>query len=304
MSLTWTELQRKSVRLSGDVTPSAAEQFKQDLNTGYHLFNNKLARYWSRKQQFANIRAGQGQYQTPIDSIRVIGIVISVSETYQIPVKEVRSEYEWRQITSYPYNSNWPAFYFVLGNDQIALWPTPSQDVENGMRFYYQQDDYDLSIEDLIGSAQTTPVTVTVAKDSPTVTASSAIFTPQMTGLQFQVRGVPNLTWYEIVDVPNSTTLTLKSAFVGQSGTGIDFRIGQMPIFPGQYHDSIINYALYLYFSGKGNETRSQQHLGLFNSVVEDAIEMYSSSTEGNVITDDDGYTNSWFLTPLPPPGV
>lgn len=304
MGLTWTELQQKAIRLSGDNTASATEQFKQDLNTGYHLFNNKLSRYWSRKQQFTDLIAMEGLYQVPIDSIRVIGVTIAVSQTYKIPLKEIRSEYKWRQIVSVPYQSNWPAYYFMLGNDQIALWPTPSQDVTNGMRFYYQQDDYDLSVEDTVGSEQSPAVTVTVTKNSATVTASSAVFTPQMVGLHFQVRGVTNLTWYEIVDVPDSTTLTLKTPFVGISGSGLDFRVGQMPIFPSQYHDSIINYALYLYFSGKGNETRSQQHLNLFNGAVDDAVEMYSSSTEGNVITEDDAYLNAWYLTPLPPPGV
>lgn len=304
MALTWTELQQKGVRLSKDTTPSTLEQLQQDMNTGYHLFNNKLARYWSRKQQFTDLFANQQIYQVPIDSIRVIGIVISVSETYKIPVKEIRSEYEWRQITSYPYQSNWPAYYFMIGNDKIALWPTPSQYVANGMMFYYQQDDFDLSVEDLVSTAQSPVVTASVVKDSPIITASSAVFSPQMKGLSFQVTGVTNLTWYEIVEVPDATTLTLKSSFVGPTGSGLSFRVGQLPIFPPQYHDSIVNYGLYLYFSGKGNETRAQQHLGLFNAAVDDAVKMFSSSTEGNVISDADAFVNAWFLTPLPPPGA
>lgn len=304
MSLTWTELQKKAVRLSRDTTGNTLEQLKQDMNTGYHLFNNKLGRYWSRKQQFTDLFEQQQIYQVPIDSIRVIGIVIAVSDTYQIPVKEIRSEFEWRQITAYPYQSNWPAYYFMIGNDEVALWPTPSQDVVNGMRFYYQQDDFDLSIDDVVSTEQNPVVTITATKDSPTITASSAIFTPQMKGLYFQATGVTNLTWYEIVDVPDSTHITLKSAFVGITGSGLSFRIGQLPIFPGQYHDSIVNYALYQYFSSKGNEARASQHLALFDASVEDAIEMFSSSTEGNVLTDDDNYVNAWFLTPLPPPGV
>lgn len=304
MSLTWTDLQNKAVRLSRDTTPSTLEQLKQDMNTGYHLFNNRLSRYWSRKQQFTDLITGQMIYQTPVDSIRVEVIVISVSETYQIPVKEIRSEFEWRQITAYPYNSNWPAYYFVLGTDEVALWPTPSQDVANGLRFVYQQDDFDLSVDDTISSEQTPVVTCTLVNGSAEVESSSAIFTPQMKGLWFQGTGVTNLTWYEIVDVPDSTHIILKSAFVGISGSGLSFRVGQIPIFPGQYHDSIVNYSLYLYFSGKGDEIRGAQHLGLFEASVNGAVESYSSSTQGNVLTDDDSYVNAWFLTPLPPPGV
>lgn len=304
MSLTWTQLQKKAVRLSRDTTPATLEQLQQDMNTGYHMFNNKLARYWSRKQQFTDLIPGQGIYQTPVDSIRVETIVIAVSNTYQIPVKEIRSEFEWRQITAYPYSSNWPAYYFVIGTDEVALWPTPSQAVTNGLRFVYQQDDFDLSVEDIVSSEQSPAVTATFTNGSATVTASSSIFTPQMNGLWIQNTGVTNLTWYEIVDVPNSTTLTLKSAFVGTSGSGQSFTIGQIPIIPSPYQDAIINYALYQYFGGKGNDVRSQQHLNLFNASVSDAMEAYSSSTQGNVLTDGDNYVNAWFLTPLPPPGV
>lgn len=298
--LTWTQLQTKFVRLARDTSPATLEQGKQDMNTGYALFNAKLSRYFSRKQQFTDILENQGIYQTPVDSVRVIGMTVSVSNTYQIPIKEIRSEYEWRQIISYPYNSNWPAYYFMIGNDELQLWPTPSQDVVNGLRFYYQQQDHDLSVEDVTSAT----ITVTMVNGTPTVAASGAIFTTQMKGLWFQVTGVTDLTWYEIVDVPDTQTLTLKSAFVGISGSGLSFRVGQMPIIPSEYHDAMVDYALNEFFSSKGNEQRASKHEQRFNAMVTDAIASYSSSSEGNVITLDDEYVNSWFITPLPPPGL
>jgi len=297
--LTWTDLQNKAVRLSRDTSAGTLEQLKQDINQGYQMFNAKLSRYWSRKQQFTDIIDGQGIYQTPIDCVRIIGMTVSISDTYKVPIKEVRSEYEWRQITAYPYSSNWPAFYFMLGNDELQLWPTPSQDVTNGLRFYYQQQDSFLSVEDIVSSSLSPVETCTVTNGSTTVTSTGTTFTNQLIGLHFQTTGVTDLSWYEIVDVPTSSTLTLKSAFVGNSGSNINFRIGQMPIIPGEYHDALVNYALYLFFSGKGNEGRSTQHLSLFNGAVDDAISQYASSTEGNVITDDGAYVNSWFITPI-----
>lgn len=299
--LSWTDLQKKAVRLSRDTTAGTLEQLQEDMNQGYRLFNAKLSRYFSRKQQFTDIIDGQSIYQTPVDCVRIIGMTVAVSDTYQTPIKEIRSEFEWRQITSYPYNSNWPAFYFMIGNDELALWPTPSQDVTNGLRFYYQQSDHDLSVEDFIGSSQSPVQTVTMLNGSNLVTSTGTTFTTQMKGLQFQLQGVTDLTWYEIVDVPTSSTLSLKSAFVGNSGSGLNFRIGQVPIIPGEYQDSLVNYALYLFFSGKGNEQRAQQHLGLFNAAIADAVEEYSSSTEGNVITDDVTNISAWVVTPLPP---
>lgn len=302
MALTWSDLQTKAVRLSRDVSPGTLVQLQQDMNTGYALFNAKLARYWSRKQQFADIKINQSIYQTPIDSVRVIGMTLDVgTSTYTQVLKEVRSEAEWRTIKAYPYSNNWPVAYFVLGNDEVEIWPTPSQNVPNGIRFYYEQQDHDLSVADIISGSLVPAQTVTMTNGTPVVTSTGSTFTSQLVGLSLQITGVTDLSWYEIVAVPTNNTLTLKSNFVGISGSNLSFRIGQLPIIPGEYHSNLIDYALWLFFSGKGNEQRATLHKQLYDGAVEDAVASYSSSTEGNVITDDEEYLNSWLLTPLPP---
>lgn len=310
MALTWTDWENKFQRLSRDTSAGTLAQGQQDMNTGYHLFNAKLARYYSRKQQFADIVADQSIYQTPIDCIRMLGVTLNVgSSTYTQVLKVIRSEEEWRSIKAYPYSNNWPVACFMLGNDEIEIWPTPSQDVTNGIRFYYQPRDFDMSVEDIVSSSLSPAQTCTVTNGSTTVTSTGSTFTSQLIGLYFQVTGVTNLTWYEIVDVPTSSTLTLKSAFVGNSGSGLNFRIGQVSILPQEWQDAPVHYALGMFFYSKGNTERGNYHLGrdedgkrgIFWSWVNDAIQEYSSSTEGNVITDDDHYVNSWFVTPLPP---
>lgn len=302
--LTWTEDQVKAQTLSGDFTASTLTQLKQDMNVGYHRFNAALGRYFSRKQQFTDIVAQQSIYQTPIDCIRVIGMTLNVgsSNTYKVPLKEIRSEFEWRQIKAYPYSTNWPAYYFMLGNDELEIWPTPSQAVTNGIRFYYQQQDYDLSIEDITNTSNSSgnTVTVTVTNGSPTVTASTGIFTANMINLKFQLTGVNNLTWYEITGVPSATTLTLKSAFVGMSGSGMAWRIGQSWIFPDEYSDTPIDYALARFFESRNNAPRAAYHEKKYQNSVDDAVQQYSSSTEGNVISDSDNTMNAWFVTPMP----
>lgn len=302
--LSWTDLQTKAVRLSRDTTPGTLTQLQQDMNTGYHLFNAKLSRYFSRKQQFTDVITGQSIYQTPVDSIRIIGMTVATADgvnSYSPPIKEIRSEYEWRMIKTVPnYASNWATYYYVLGNDEIEIWPVASSDIPNGIRFYYQQQDHDLSVQDIVSGDLSPIQTCSIVNGDVTVTSTGSTFTNQLVGLQFQLTGVTDLTWYEIVDAPTGSTLTLKSAFVGNSGSGLSFRIGQLPIIPGEYHDALVNYALYLFFSGKGNEQRATLHQGLFNSAVTDAVEEYSSSTEGNVISDSDNFISPWLLTPLP----
>lgn len=297
--LTWQENYTKTQRLAKSANADDLIQLKQDLNTGYHMFNAKLSRYFTRKQQFTNLIAGQMIYQTPIDSVRILGMTIAVSNTYQIPVKEIRSEFEWRDIVSYPYSSNWPAFYFVLGNDEVALWPTPSQAVANGLRYYYQPQDHDLSVDDVTSTS--TATTVTVSNGSPTVTATGSPFTADMASLWFQVTGQTDNSWYEIVSA-TTNTLTLKSAYVGTSGSTLAWRVGQAWIIPQEYTDAPMHYALSNYFSAQGNENRATYHQGKYDKMVQDCMEDYSSSSEGNVITELDGTVNMWFAPPVPNP--
>lgn len=297
--LTWQENYTKTQRLTKSNNSDDLIQIKQDLNTGYHLFNAKLSRYFTRKQQFTDLFTDQMIYQTPVDSVRILGMTISVSSTYQIPVKEIRSEFEWRDIVSYPYSSNWPAFYFVLGNDEIALWPTPSQNVSNGLRYYYQPQDHDLSIDDVTSTS--TGQTISITNGLTTVTATGNPFTADMVSLWFQVTGQTDNTWYEIVGA-TTNTLTLKSAYVGTSASTLAWRVGQAWIIPQEYTDAPMHYSLSNFFSAQGNEARAKFHQDKYDTMVMNCMEDYSSSSEGNVLTELDGTVNMWFAPPVPNP--
>lgn len=304
--LTWTDSWTKTQRLAKDSNPDTLIQLKQDMNTGYHLFNQKLARYFTRKQEFCDLKAGQDIYQTPVDCVRIMGMTVTVSSAnYEPTVKEIRSEYQWRQMKSYKtFSSNWPTNYYMLGSSAFQLYPTPSDNSTKGLRFYYQPQDHDLSIDDVTSTSLNT--TVTVTNDSPTVTATSGVFTSQMVGLSFQITGVTDLTWYEIAAVPNPTTLTLKSNFIGLTGSAQSFRIGQTWIIPQEYNDAPMHYALGNFFAANGNPVRSQFHLGtidkpgIYYQMVSSCLADYSSSNESNIIDDSDMYVNPWLVPPVP----
>ena len=304
MSKTWTEIQNSTQRIARDNSPGTLEQLNTDYNTGYHLFNARLARYYTRKQQFTNIIEGESIYQTPVDCLRITGLTSLVGGTnatsYSWPLSEVSSEYQWRQITSYRTANNWPTWYMSLGNDKFQVWPIPSQDVTNGFRLYYQPQDYDLSVEDVTSTS--TGATVTVTNGETLVTATSGIFNQNMRGLWFQVTGVTDLTFYEIVDVPTPSTLMLKSAFVGYSGSGQEWRIGQISIIPQEYVDAPMYYSLGNYFSSKGNEPRATYYRNLFEKLQKDCDEDYSSSQTGSVLTSEDFTPNPWAFPPNPAP--
>lgn len=299
--LTFQDGYIKTQRLAKDNNPDVLAQLKQDWNTGYHMFNAKLARYYSRKQQFTNIIANQSIYQVPIDCVRIMDVTVLVTGVYQPPLKQVRSEFEWRQIVSYPLNSNWPSHYFIIGNDEVALWPTPSQAVTNGLRFIYQPQDHDLSLDDVTSTS--TGFTINIINGQNTVTANGAVFTPDMVGLWFQLTGVSDLTWYQIVSA-TTTVLTLQSAFVGTTTTMGSWRVGQCSIIPQEYDDAPMHYALGNYFAAQGDLNRSTFHLGskekpgMFYQMITDCLQAYSSSSTSSVISGDEIPLNLWLVPP------
>lgn len=297
MSMTWTELQVKAQRLSKDNNPDTLVQLKADMNEGYSLFNAKLSRYFTRKQQFTSLIADQQIYQTPVDCVRVLGMTVVVTTNYQPVVKEIRSEFQWRQITSYPMASNWPTYYFTLGNDEISLWPVPSQDVTNGLRLYYQPTTGSLTVDDV--TSESASATVTVTNGSTTVTATAGVFDPDMAGLWFQVTDTTDQTWYEIVS-STTTGLVLKSAYTATSGGSHSWRIGQLSIIPQQYASAPVHYALWNFFSANGNESRAEYHKGKYDQMVADCLEEYSSSNVSSVITEDDYVGLNLWLVPPP----
>lgn len=300
--LTFQDQYQKTQRLAKDNNADVLTQLKQDINTGYHMFNQRLGRYYSRKQEFTNLIQGQQIYQQPIDATRIMGMTALVTANFEPPVTQVRSEQRWRQIVSVKtIQYNWPTFYFILGKDQFAIWPTPSQNVTNGIRYWYQPLDHDLTLDDTTSTG--TGATVTVTNGSPTVTASAGVFTSNMIGQKFQVTGISDVYWYDIVGVPNATTLTLKSAYIDVTASGQAWRIGQVGIIPQEYQDAPMHYALFNYFASNGNETRSQFHKSQYDNMVINCEEDYSSSSVSAVITDEgDNYLNAWTLPPLPAP--
>lgn len=298
MSLTWTQAIAKTQRQARDNGADTLVQLKEDWNQGYHLFNAENARYYSRRQQFCDLVQGQRIYQTPVNCVKISGMTLLMSAGYEPPLFEVRTETEWRQKLSIPqYASNLVTHYFAIGKESFGLYPLPSQDVTNGLRIWYQPEDSDMSIDDTTSPT----VTVTLTENSPTVTASGAIFTQSMIGQSFRPEGVVDLTWYEITAVPSATELTLGAAYIGPSASGLSWRVGQIPIIPQQFQDSPMHYALANYFSTHGDETRGQYHRGLFENMIKDCKEQYSSSSTSNVLTEgDEAILSAWYLTPQP----
>lgn len=294
-ALTYTNILKKLKTQAKATEATVVEQLLEDYNTGYQQFLSKLTRYWTRKQQFADLVDGQQYYQLPVDANKILAVAVQVTSSYKPPLKAIYSEGQWRRLTSYPMQSSWPTYYYVQGSREIGLWPVPAQDVDLGLRVVYQPTAFNLSIADM--SSTTTSATVSVTNGSTTVTLSSGVLSSDMTGLDFQVTGVLDDTFYSIV-ASTSNTLTLEAPYVAASGSGLAWRIGQLPLLPGEFSDVPIHYALWLYFSANGNESRGAFHKKFFEDMTQEGLARYSSAQEASVLTEEDGALNIWLVPP------
>ncbi len=293
--ITFTDTLTKFKVISGTSNTTNVAQAAQDINIGYQRFNAAIARYFTRKQLFTDLVASQQYYQVPVDTIKVMTVTVMLSTGYQFPLAQIRDEEDWRKLNISPYTSSYVWNYFVLGNDQIGLYPIPSDTITNGLRFVYQPQDVDLTKSDYSTG------TATVAIGATTVTGSGTAWDATMVGMQFQVTSGTDGNWYEVTSVTNSTTLVIKTPYAGvASASGATYRMGQVFIFPGEYDDVPVDYALARFFESRNNPARASYHKNKYDEAVRDAIEKYSSSSTSNVITGDYPSLNLWFAPPQP----
>lgn len=292
--ISWTQVYQKAQLICGDSSAATKTQLQQDINIGYKRFNAALNRYFTRKQAFTDLVAAQQYYQTPVDTIKVMQVSVKQSNGYEYPVEELRSEREWREINITPYSSTYAQFYYVTGDDQIGLWPTPSATVSAGLRYVYAPQDVDLTKDDYSTG------TVTVTNGSATVTGSGTTWTiASHQGSYIQITDGTDGNWYYINSVNSTTSITLKSAYTGPSGATKAYTIGQMMIIPGEYSDAPIDYALARFFESRNNPQRATYHMTNFKNTVKDAEGQYASSSTSSVITSGNEMTyNWWFLSP------
>lgn len=295
MAISFQDAYQKFQVISGSTNATNLAQAKQDINIGYKRFDAAISRYFTRKQQFANLVSNQRYYQTPVDAIRVMNVSVLWSNGFEYPLKQVRSEDDWRKMLIPTGFAGLPTDYFVYGNDQIGLFPLPSNTVTNGIRYVYQPQDVDLTQDDYSAG------TATISNGGVAVTGAGTTWTSAMAGRQFQITDGSDGNWYEILSVTNATSLTLKTPYVGTSVSGGAYRISQIFIFPSEYDDVPVDYALSRFYESRNNAVRAQYHLNKYQAAVDDAVGRYASSSTSSVITSEDNQlypANMWFWTP------
>lgn len=263
---------------------------KADINLGNQKLNAAINNYFNRRSKATNMVDGQQYYQTPPDCIRVMGVdfLQSTGSSRRLPTSQIRSEYQWRQLNFNQQSSNWITYYFVKGADEIGLYPIPSADVTNGLIIYYEPRGTVLSQDDY------TTGTVTVTQGSNIITHSATGFTQEMVGRGFRVTDGSDGYDYKVAGFTSSSVLTLEEPYMGYSGSGKAFKIGETFLFPSEYHDAPVDFALARFYEMNNNPDRAKYHWSKFKTSVAEAKEQYASSSASQVITDDVPMLNPW----------
>lgn len=289
---TWQETYELAQQLSGDTSASILTMLKSDLNLGAKKLNTSMGRYFTRQSKSTNLVAGQQYYQTPPDCLKVTGIDFLLSTDRRLPTRQIRSEYKWRQLNFYPRTSNYVEHYFNKGSDEFGLYPIPANSVTAGLIIYYEARERDLVVADYSTG------TIALTNGSTTVTGTGTAFTDNMIGRILKTTDGTDDYSYKIVGRSSGTVLTLEEPYIGLSATGIAYKIGESFVFPEEYHDAPIDFALARFFELRNNPERANYHLSKFKLSVIEARNAYASSSTSSVITDDLPTDTFWRLPP------
>lgn len=275
-----------------DVTKN---NIKQDVKQGLQLFKNAARRYWTRKQITANLVSGQQDYELPADFVRATQITITANGIVY-PLTEVPSEHKWNELNIIPAVTIYiPTMFFVKGNNVISVWPAPSTNNIGTLNVSYEPRTADFGLADLTGTAS-------VSNGSQSVVDSATSFLPSYTNAYFTVTDGTGGNWYQISSIADTAHLTLANYYIDQTNASASYLIGFCPDIPEDYHMALVYFPAYQFFLKRKDLENANQYLGLFNTLLDQYRETYSSKTTGIVFTKQAGDVYNIFN--IPPTGL
>lgn len=200
-----------------------------------------------------------------------------------MPLTEVQSEYEWNKLNAYPFKASYPTHYFIRGNDEIGIYPCPSESVEDGLIVSYEPRIRDMGIDDFTFTADVVQNGVNIT--NPDNEGLPGGFKPYMTeNFWIKSNDAEDGNWYKVQKVIDTTHMQIDNNYLGPTGTGVSFTMGQVPPYPEEYHEAAIYYAAFKFFAMRKDTDSSAMYRTLFEDALDQYRETYGSKTTGGVI--------------------
>lgn len=277
--LTFTDMKKAAADNCGIyLNDPAMTKITRDINTGVKRFQNAARRYWTRREKKTNLVADQVYYQFPSDMLRVTTAKV-VSDDVDYPLTQISGEDEWIRVNAVKQTTSIPTHYYIKGADEIGLYPTPSENITDGLVVSYEPRMVDMAIEDV------TNIKCTMVENSYIVEATTGTFTSKMANdCWLVVEDGSDGNWYKISKFIDSTHIWIDNVYQGSSGTGVDVRIGQVPQFPEEYHDAPVDYACALFFKLRKDLETAGIYQQSFDKAFAEYRTVYGIKTTGAVL--------------------
>lgn len=215
---------------------------KRNTNNGLKLLKSAAMQYYTRKEVVASLTAGQQFYTFNPDMVRIRNVRVN-NGSLIFPIRTIESENEWNALNIIPsFAVFYPQRWFVRGNNEVGIWPTPAVNISNALIISYDSRMTDMYLDDVVGA------TITVTQNSTTVTSSTNSFLPNMVGMFFTFTDGSDGQWYKIVGYTNAGTVTIENFYPNATQTSALTIIGSVPDIPEEFHVNIQDYALYRYY--------------------------------------------------------
>lgn len=270
---TFNELYSEAAEQAQDSSATSLVLLKSAINQGVKKFRSKIRKdYFNEEKTFSTV-ANQQYYQMPEDCIRPDTVIITIGGT-KYPLTYVDTKEDWYMLNQSVTTSDIPENYWVKGADQFGIYPIPSTSVSAAGLLIYQRKQKDLSVADY------TTGTVTMTNNSAAVVGSGTTFTALMVGRTLMVEdaGSENRVGYKIAGYTDATNITLEQTYAGPTGSGKTYRIGELPDIPEEYHESLVDYALFRYYLRKRDRSMVRDMRSLFEAALEECEAEYSSN--------------------------
>lgn len=211
--------------------------FQNNLSQRYQLVLAKMANYVTQQDQSTLTVSNQQYYHYPPGIVSIDAVSVTIG-SISYPLDPIYGQHAWDWINSIQIQPTVIPKFIFPRRDDFGIYPTP------------QADDYIINFKSFMRFinmtiADYTIGTISVTQAGQTITvAGGGTFTPAMVGRWFVVTDptAPGQGfWYRIAAWQSSSALTLESAYQGDTGSGLTYRIGQSPEIPEEGHIILVD---------------------------------------------------------------
>lgn len=278
--LTFQQMYQDAQEQVQDYSAETLVLIKRGLNQGMQKFGSILNREYRIIDRTFDIQDGEQWYQMPENCIRPKNIVVSIGGR-NYPLTEVVDSDKWEDMNRHnTTTSNFPEYFRVQGADLFGIWPTPATDVADGGKIYYEPRMRRMSSDDYITGS------VTLSSENQNVVGTGTAWTAKMVGRTMIVedQGEMDGISHKIVGFTDSTHIALENFWNSDGITTANYRIGDVPDLPDEYHESLIDWACYRVYKRRKDRSMAADAMNAFKDSIEECRVSYSSATSSQYI--------------------